>query len=112
MNIRHFFVALILAASMPAAAEFTTYAEAYELALSDFRVPATPSSGVIFKKCGDCDMQTIRVTPSTDYRINGKSYPLKEFRKRVFDIRDRANTAVTVLHHLESDIVLSVSVGH
>jgi hypothetical protein len=112
MNIKHFLIAVLLGLSLPAAAEFTTVAEAYELALSDFRVPATPSSGVIFKKCGDCDMMTLRVTPNTDYRVNGKSYPLKEFRKRVFDIRDRANTPVIVLHHLEADIVLSVSVTY
>lgn len=111
MNIKYFFIAVLLGLSLPAAAEFTTIAEAHEVALSDFRVPATPSSGVIFKICDDCDMMTVRVTPNTQYLINGKSYPLKEFRKRVFDIRDRANTPVTVLHHLESDIVLSVSVS-
>ena len=110
MKIRHILIAAILSISLPAAAEFTTIAEAYELALSDVRVPATPSSGIVFKTCDDCDMQVVRVTPNTEYRINGKSYPLKEFRKRVFDIHDRAATAVTVLHHLEADIVLSVSV--
>lgn len=112
MKTRHFIIAALLSLSLPAAADFTTYAAAYELALSDFRVPATPSSGVIFRKCADCDMQTIRVTPNTQYIINGKNYPLKEFRKRVFDIRDRDNTPVTVLHQLESDVVLSVRVSH
>jgi hypothetical protein len=111
MKIRHIIVALLLATSLPASAEFTTVAEAREIALSDFRVPATPSSGAMFRTCSDCDMMTVRVTPNTDYRINGKSYPLKEFRKRVFDIRDRENTVVIVLHHLESDVVLSVSVN-
>lgn len=110
MKIRHILIAALLSISLPAAAEFTTVAEAYELALSDVRVPATPSSGIVFKTCADCDMQVVRVTPNTEYRINGKSYPLKEFRKRVFDIHDRAETAVTVLHHLEADVVLSVSV--
>ncbi len=110
MNIRHFIFTALLSISLPATADFTTVAEAYELTLSDVRVPATPSSGIVFKRCADCEMQVVRVTPNTEYRINDKAYPLKEFRKRVFDIRDRSNTIVGVLHHIESDVVLSVSV--
>jgi len=111
MKIRHLLIAILLSVSLPATAEFTTYAEAYELALSDVRVPATPSSGIIFKKCGECDAMSVRVTPKTTYLINGQAYPLKEFRKRVFSIRDRSQTPVTILHQLEADIVLSVSVS-
>jgi hypothetical protein len=110
MKIKHFFIAALLTVSLPAAAEFTTLIEAYELALSDVTVPATPSSGISFKKCADCDMQTVRVTPNTRYSVNGQVYPLKEFRKHVFGIRDRASTFVSVMHHLESDVVVSVSV--
>jgi len=110
MNIRYLLIAALLSLSLPAAADFTTIAEAYELALSDLNVPATPSSGIVFKKCADCDTQVVRVTPGTTYSINGQALPLKEFRKRVFNITDRAHTAVTVIHHLEADVILSVSV--
>ena len=112
MKIKYFVIAALLSISLPAAADFTTVAEAYELRLSDFRVPATPSSGVVFRKCSDCDMMTLRVTPSTQYMFNGKSYPLKEFRRLVFNITNRERTAVTLMHHLESDVVMSVSVSH
>lgn len=110
MKIRHFLLAAILTASLPATADFKTVAEAYEVALSDVRIPATPSSGIIFKTCADCEPMSVRVTPDTRYQVNGKTYPLKEFRARVFDIRDRAATPVSILHHLESDVILSVSV--
>jgi hypothetical protein len=110
MKIKHIFIAALLTVSLPAAADFTTIAEAYELALSDVTIPATPSSGITFKQCDDCDAQTVRVTPNTRYRVNGQTYTLKEFRKRVFGISDRANTFVSVVHHLESDVVTSVSV--
>ena len=110
MKIRYLFIAALLSISLPAAADFTTIAEAYELALSDVRVPATPSSGISFKTCDDCEMQIVRVTPNTQYNFNGKSYTLKEFRKRVFNIQDRSQTFVSIMHHLESDVVLSVSV--
>ena len=111
MKIKHLFVIALLSISLPAAADFTTIAEVHELALSDVRVPATPSSGIVFRTCADCEMQVVRVTPNTQYTINGKSYPLKEFRRLVFNIRDRAKTFVGITHHLEADVVLAVSVS-
>ena len=110
MKIRLMLSMVLACIALPVAAEFQTVAEAHELALSDVRVPVSLSGTIVFKTCVDCDALVIAVTPNTEYRINSKTYPLKEFRKRVFDIRDRSETAVTVLHHLETDVVLSVSV--
>jgi len=110
MNIRKSLICALLVVSLPAVAEFTTISRAYEVALSDMRVPATPSSGIIFKQCTDCDMMSVRVTPDTQYIVNGKSITLKAFRKAVFQIRDRAAETIIVLHHLESDTIVSVSV--
>ena len=111
MKIRILFACTLLVLCLPAAAEFKTVSLAYEVTLSDFRVPATPSSGVIFRECEDCEMRTVRVAPQTRYLINGKRVELKEFRKTIFQIRDRQNTFLTILHHLESDVVVSVSVA-
>jgi len=111
MNKTLILICTFLVLSLPAAAEFTTVAEAYEIALSDFRVPATPSSGIIFKRCADCDMETVRVTPDTRYIVNNRSVTLKDFRKQVFQIRDRAAETIIVKHHLESDTIVSVSVS-
>ena len=97
--------------SLTAAADFTTVSRAYEVTLSDFTVPATPSSGVIFRECVDCEAMTVRVTPRTRYFINGKTVTLKEFRRQIFQVRDRANELVIVKHHVESDTVESVSVS-
>jgi hypothetical protein len=110
MNVRKIFLIALLTLSLPVTAEFVIVSEAYEIALSDFRVPATPSSGAQFKQCEECDYQTVRVTPNTQYVVNGKTVTLKEFRKRVFDIRDRAAATIIVLHHLELDVIESVSV--
>ena len=110
MNIKRLLICTLLALSLPVAADFETVSEAYEIALSDFRVPATPSSGVQFKECAECEYTIIRVTPHTRYRVNQHTVELKEFRKSVFQIRDRANTMVIVLHHLESDTVEAVTV--
>ena len=110
MNIRKSLICALLVVSLPAIAEFTTISRAYEVALSDFRVPATPSSGVTFKVCAECDMMAVRVTPDTQYIVNGRSLPLKDFRKAVFQVTHRDTTPVTVLHHLESDTIVSVTV--
>jgi hypothetical protein len=110
MNIRKSLICALLVVSLPAVAEFTTISRAYEIALSDFRVPATPSSGAMFKECAECDMMSVRVTPKTQYVVNGKSITLKAFRKAVFQIHDRAAETIIVLHHLESDTIVSISV--
>jgi hypothetical protein len=111
MNIRKSLICALLVVSLPAVAEFTTISRAYEVALSGFRVPATPSSGITFKECEECDFVTVRVTPNTQYIVNGRSLPLKDFRKAVFQVTHRDTTPVTVLHHLESDTIVSVTVA-
>lgn len=99
----------LLAFAMTAHAEFRTISQAYEIALSDFRVPATPSSAVIIKECAECDSRSIRVTPATRYELNGQTMELKDFRAGIFQVRDRASVILTVLHHLESNTVVAVS---
>ena len=53
----------------------------------------------------DCDPNTGRVTANTEYRINDQSVTLKEFKDRIFTVRNRSDEVVIVLHHLESDTV-------
>jgi hypothetical protein len=95
---------------MPVVAEFETISIAYEVALSNFTIPATPSSSVILSQCDDCERIAIRVTPETVYTVNEAAVTLNQFRKIVFEIRDRERETMVVLHHLESDTVRSVSV--
>lgn len=111
MNTKTFLLALLLGISLPVAAEFTTVSLAHEVALSNFRVPASQNSGVTFKTCDACDMQRSRVTVETQYVINSRPVSLKEFRKTIFTIQDRASETIIVLQHLESNTIVSVSVS-
>lgn len=111
MNIKTLLLAILLGISLPVAADFKTVSLAHEIQLSNFRVPVTLNSAVAFKTCDECDVQAVRVTPQTQYILNGNPVPLKEFRKTVFKIRDRAHNTVIVLQHLESNTVVSVSVN-
>ena len=110
MSIRKLLTIALLVMSLPVAAEFTTVSLAHEVALSNVRVPATPSSGVQFRLCDDCDSIILRVTPHTRYLVNGEVVELKEFRANVFNIRDRSSQLVIIKHHLETDTVESISV--
>ena len=110
MHIRQIILALIACLSLPAAAEFTTIARAHEIALSNLRVPVSSSASLMFRQCDDCEMLFVRMTEATVFVVNGEAVKLKEFRKSVFQVRDRTRTIVIVKHHLQSDTITSVRV--
>jgi len=110
MNIRRLFLALLVCASLPAAAQFRTVERGIEVALSNLQVPANTSGSLIFKECSNCESTFIPMTNNTLFIVNGKSVGLKKFRKDVFRIRDRERVTVIVMHHLESNTVTAVSV--
>jgi len=110
MHIRKIVLALLVSLSLPAAAEFKTIERAYEIALSNFRVPVTQNGALIFRQCDDCEPKVIRMTPNTAFVVNGEPVTLKEFRKSVFQVRDRAAETIIVRHHLESDTITRVRV--
>jgi hypothetical protein len=53
----------------------------------------------------------VRVTSGTHYTVNGKTVRLQDFRKAVSQANDRDDKTVIVLHHLESDTVVSIAVS-
>lgn len=84
--------------------------QAYEMSLDQFRAPASTNGGITIRPCSDCDALTIRVDANTRYVVNQKTVSLPDFRKAIFRVRDRSNTPLLVLHHLESDLVTRISV--
>ena len=103
-------IGLLVCLSMPALAEITTIARAHEVALSDFRAPASNAGIAAFKLCEGCERLTIRVTPETRYVLNDQSVQLKDFRAAISKVRDREDETVIVMHHLESDTVTAISI--
>lgn len=101
----------LLAIMLPAAADFTTVQEAYEVALSNIRLPRTESGTIAFKECDSCDYVTVRVGVDTVYRLDGNVLPLGKFRVAVARVENRDSVPVTVLRHLERNQVTSVSVN-
>lgn len=110
MKFKVLIAAIILGLALPVAAQFRTIQEAYEVQLSDLRLPHNEVGTVAFKTCDDCPYQTKRVNGNTQWILDGESMSLTKFRKGLRALTDRDNTAVTVLHHLEEDRVTRVSV--
>jgi len=106
---------LILAAALmiiavPAVADFKTVQLAYEVALSEVRLPQRHNGTIAFKECSACEYKTKRVSENIRYLVDGRSVTLKKFRQLTDNVADRKNEAVTILHHLEDNRVTEVSV--
>lgn len=114
MRVRVALIALAAAAGLAqtssAQEPFPVVVEAYEVDLDSMRLPANASGTLSFKPCSECEYKTVRVSAGTRYEANGEVYGLEEFRQAIAALPDRDRTAVTVKHHLESDLITAVRV--
>lgn len=108
MKFKVFAIAIALVLALPAVAQMRTIQLAHEVALNELRLPGTESGTIGFKPCEDCDYRTERVSPETTYLVNDKRVSLKDFTDALSRVNDRDGTFITVLHHLERDVVTSV----
>ena len=111
MYIRKLLVLVLLGLSLAAAADFRTITEAYEVDLSDLRLPGSENGTLTFKQCSDCEAQTLRVTGKTRYVVNDRGVALSEFKNQLRRVRNRKTVAATVMHHLESNTITAISVN-
>lgn len=111
MKLKVLIAAALLSLVAPAAADMSIVQKAYEVRLSNLRLPRAEGGTVAFKECQTCDYVRMRVGADTRYQINGKTVPLKNFRAAMAAVEDRDKEAVTVLHHLKRNKVTVVSVS-
>lgn len=108
MKLKIIVAALMLSLAFPAAAQLKTISAAYEIALSDFRLPQRNVGTIAYKKCAECTYETKRVDELTVWEINGKSMPLAKFREALRNVDDPSQETIQVLHHLESNRIKKV----
>ncbi len=108
MHIRRLLILVVLGLSLAAAADFRTITEAYEVDLSDLRLPGSENGTLTFKRCSDCEAQTLRVTGKTRYVINDRDFALSEFKEQLKRVRNRKDQNASVLHHLESNTIKAI----
>ena len=111
MKLKLLIAAAMLSLALPAAAEFTQVQDAYEVALSDLRLPRGDGGTIAFKECATCEYKRIRVGADMSYLLNGKNVSLKKFREAMATVENREDQPVTVRHHLERNQVTAVSVN-
>lgn len=110
MHIRLFAIASLACLSFAAAAENYIINQAYEVPVSELRLPGNVVGSVSFKECERCVMQTVRVTTNTEYLLNNRAVSLADFKVAVKSISDKRKNIATVIHHLQSDAIVSVHV--
>ena len=111
MKLKLLIAAALLCMAFPAAADFTTVQQAYEIALSDLRLPRNKTGTIAFKECDSCKYMTVRVGADTRYTLNGKAVPLKKFREALSVVENIDDQPVTVLRHVERNQVTAVLVN-
>ena len=111
MKLNVMIAAALIGLALSAAADNRLIQKAYEVALSDLRLPQVEDGTIMFKECEACEYLQIRVGAGTTYRLNGQAIPLAEFRSALLNVADREGQLVTVLRHLELDVVTSVAVN-
>ena len=110
MNIKKLLAITLISIGLAAGAQGEVVAQAYELTMDQFTAPTTAHSGIAFKECDDCKALRMRVTAATSYTVNGKQVRLEDFRLAVSQLHGSEQASVTVLRHLESNTVVSISV--
>lgn len=110
MKFRHLITVFALVLALPVTAQITTIQLAQEVSLASVRLPQSTSGTLAFKACDECDYQTVRVSPDCSWRVNDRPMSLERFRLAVAELSDRDNEYVTVIHHLERDVITEVSI--
>lgn len=110
--IRSLLAILLLGLGAAATADFVVVTEAYEVPVSELRLPGVVNGTVTFRECKECDYRTIRVTAATSYQANGETLSLKDFRNALENVPNPSDATATVLHHLESDTIEGVQVWY
>ena len=103
-------LAWMLVISSLAFASTMTATKTYEVSIFSLRLPVSPNGTVALRECDDCDYHSIRVTPDTQYIINGKHLRLNKFRKRILDLKLRGDITVNVKRDDATNTVVSVFV--
>ena len=111
MKSRVLITAALLMVAGAVTAQGTVVETAYEVALSDIRLPRAEMGTIAFKECEKCQYQRYRVGADTQYKLNGKALPLGKFRAAVALAENPQDEAVTVLRHVARNQVTVVSVN-
>lgn len=83
-----------------------------EASLEHVTMPGSAAGTVIFRICGDCESQSLRVNTDTRYFLADTALPLSEFHEAVDEVEDNSpeggSTLVGIYYDRESSVVTRI----
>ncbi len=87
-----------------------SYAESFELDLTQLRMPATQAGFVSYKTCDTCNFRRAQTSESVEFQINGNPVSFDQFRRTANGAPNKEKALVTVLYDEESRRITLISV--
>lgn len=103
-------ITLVFAFSISAFAQGVPITKTFEVSIFSVRIPVSENGTISIRECDDCDYHSLRVTPRTQYLMNGKAMKLDQFRRALTDMRQHGDTTVNVMRDDASNTVVNVRV--
>ena len=103
-------IAVALIFSISAYAEGMPPSKTFEISIFSVRMPVSENGTISIRECDDCDYHSLRVTPDTQYLLNGKAMKLERFRQALTEMRQRGDTTVNIKRDDTSNTVANVRV--
>lgn len=103
-------IAIALTFSISAYAEGLPPSKTFEVSIFSVRMPVSQNGTISIRECENCDYHSLRVTPDTQYLLNGKAMKLDRFRKALTEMRQHGDTTVNVKRDDTSNTVVNVRV--
>ena len=113
MKFKALITAILIAVALPAMADRVdrvVLEQAFEVAASELRLPRAAGGTLALRECDSCEYRVLRVAPTASFLVNGRAVQLDKFRALLSQLEDADSKAVMVLHHVERDQVIRVSV--
>ena len=113
MKFKVLITAVLIILALPAAADpvdRVVLQQAHEIAARNMRLPRAAGGTLAIRKCDTCEYRVLRVAPDARFIVNGKAVRLDKFRALLTQTEDADRATVIIVHHLERDQVISVSV--
>ena len=111
MKYRIIIAALMMAVTAPALADFVAVSRAYELEPNLVNVPVSSSSSMSFSNCDGCETTSGQLNAQTRFSVDGETVDFEEFCDAIRLAKQSEHSGIFLLHHLESNAILSVSVS-
>lgn len=103
-------ISVALVFSMSAYAQGVPPSKTFEISIFSVRMPVSENGTISIRECDDCDYHSLRVTPNTQYLLNGKAMKLDRFRQVLTEMRQRGDTTVNIKRDDTSNTVANVRV--